>query len=282
MEITLKRRCGEIVRHVSSADPHVAVPECAVLCASAHRRLSKPRAREAGHDGAGSHKVFSRSKPLDHSEAGCCGPGRAARLPLSRWRLNKLALLTFALRLCLTAADRIGRMAAHLPVSSAGRDSMGHPDPRDRGGDHRPVRRNAGLGSGQRLQRAALNASFTADRWGGRAETIRIHAQEYVRTHGRRPEGQHLLNDIYTGSPVHGRLQQHRLTTTTCRRPMSQPRRLGAGVIHCTDGASRVTYPDQAARAEISCGTSARRARMDFSTPSRFNPTCASNCAWSP
>ena len=36
---------------------------------------------------------------------------------------------------------------------------------------------------------------------GGRAETVRTHAQEYVRTHGRRPEGAYVLQDIYTGSP---------------------------------------------------------------------------------
>jgi hypothetical protein len=28
---------------------------------------------------------------------------------------------------------------------------------------------------------------------------VRIHAEEYVRSHGRRPEGTHLLHDIYTG-----------------------------------------------------------------------------------
>jgi hypothetical protein len=47
--------------------------------------------------------------------------------------------------------------------------------------------------------RALRGAVFAPDRWGGRAETVRAHAQEYVRIHGRRPNGTCILHDIYAG-----------------------------------------------------------------------------------
>ena len=57
-------------------------------------------------------------------------------------------------------------------------------------------------------QRALRGAVFAPDRWGGRAETVRTHAQEHVRRHGRCPQGTYVLHDIYTGEPftvVYGR-----------------------------------------------------------------------------
>ena len=148
----------------------------------------------------GVHKVFSRSKPFATARAMLLRSWCAARLPLSRWRLNKLALLSFVLRLCLTAVIVSGAwqlISLCLPLGAI------------RWGILIPaIAAVTTVLFGGMLdleaaaaERAALNARFTADRWGGRAETIRIHAQEYVRTHGRRPEGPHLLNDIYTGSP---------------------------------------------------------------------------------
>jgi hypothetical protein len=145
----------------------------------------------------GVHKVSSRSKPLTVMLLLRAWWG--ARLPLSRWRLNRLALLTFALRLCLTAVivcsacELISlclplggiRWGILIPATAAVTAILF--------GDMLDLEAAA-------AERAAFSARFTADQWGGRAETVRIHAQEYVRTHGRRPEGQHLLNDIYTGN----------------------------------------------------------------------------------
>lgn len=147
----------------------------------------------------GVYKVSSRCKPLAAAMAMLLRSWCAAYLPSSRWRLNKLALLSVALRLCLTAVAvsiawqlislclPLGgiRWGILIPATAAVTTILF-------GGT---LDLEAAV-----AERAALGARFTADRWGGRAETVRIHAQEYVRTHGRRPEGTHLLNDIYTGS----------------------------------------------------------------------------------
>ena len=50
-------------------------------------------------------------------------------------------------------------------------------------------------------ERAVLNAVFAVDQLGGRAKTVQLYAREYVRIYGRKPEGQHLLHDIYTREP---------------------------------------------------------------------------------
>ena len=50
-------------------------------------------------------------------------------------------------------------------------------------------------------ERAVLNAVFAVDQLGGRAKTVQFYAREYVRIYGRKPEGQHLLHDIYTREP---------------------------------------------------------------------------------
>ena len=50
-------------------------------------------------------------------------------------------------------------------------------------------------------ERAVLNAVFAVDQLGGRAKTVQFYAREYVRIYGRKPEGQHLLHDIYTHEP---------------------------------------------------------------------------------
>jgi hypothetical protein len=147
----------------------------------------------------GVHKVSSRSKPLTTAMAGLLRSWSAARLPLSRWRLNKLAVSSFVLRLCLTAAIAWGAwrlISICLPLGAI------------RWGILIPaVASVTSVLFGGMLdfeaavaQRAALSAKFTPDRWGSRAETVRTHAQEYVRTHGRRPEGMHVLEDIYTGT----------------------------------------------------------------------------------
>jgi hypothetical protein len=124
----------------------------------------------------------------------CC----AARLPLSRWRLNQLAFLSFALRLCLTAVTVWGAWQLISLCGALGGIRWGILVPAT-------AALTTILFGGMldfeaaAAERAARGAKFTADRWGGRAETVRIHSQEYVRTHGRRPEGTHLLHDIYTG-----------------------------------------------------------------------------------
>ncbi len=147
----------------------------------------------------GVHKVSSRSKSLIAAMAMLLWSWCAARLPLSRWRLNKLALLSFVLRVGLTTAIvwsawqlislclPLGgiRWGILIPATAAVTTILF--------GGMLDLEAAA-------AERAALSARFAADRWGGRAETVRIHAQEYVRTHGRRPEGTHLLNDIYTGN----------------------------------------------------------------------------------
>ena len=50
-------------------------------------------------------------------------------------------------------------------------------------------------------ERAVLNAVFAVDQLGGRAKTVQFYAREYVRIYGRKPEGQHVLHDIYTREP---------------------------------------------------------------------------------
>lgn len=199
MEITLKRRCGEIVRMFLAPTLMLLYPSA--LC-FARQRTGAFQAAVRGRlamMAQGVHKVFSRSKPLATARS-LLRSWCPARLPLSRWRLNTLALLSFTLRLCLTAVIVSGawqlislclplggiRWGILIPATAAVSTVLF--------GGMLDLEAAA-------AERAALNASFTADRWGGRAETIRIHAQEYVRTHGRGPEGPHLLNDIYTGSP---------------------------------------------------------------------------------
>jgi hypothetical protein len=49
--------------------------------------------------------------------------------------------------------------------------------------------------------RAVRGAVFADDRFGGRAETVRWYAREYVRMHGRRPTRTHVLHNIYTREP---------------------------------------------------------------------------------
>jgi hypothetical protein len=145
------------------------------------------------------HRVTSRSKPLIAAMAVLLRSWCAARLTLSRWRLNKLALLSSVLRLCLTSVivwSAWQLISLCLPLGGL------------RWGILIPATASvATILFGGMLdleaaaaERAALSAKFTADRWGSRTETVRIHAQEYVRTHGRRPEGTHLLTDIDTGS----------------------------------------------------------------------------------
>jgi hypothetical protein len=58
-------------------------------------------------------------------------------------------------------------------------------------------------------ERAALSAVFAVDPLGGRAKTVQLYAREYVRLYGRRPEGAHVLHDIYSREPftvVYGRI----------------------------------------------------------------------------
>jgi hypothetical protein len=144
----------------------------------------------------GAQKVSSRSKPLT---AAIVMVLRSPHLAWSRWRLNKLALLSVALRLCLTALMAWGAWELIVLCLPLGGIRWGILIPAT-------AALTALLFGGMldfeaaAAERAALSAKFTADRWGARAETVRIHAEEYVRTHGRRPQGTHLLHDIYTGS----------------------------------------------------------------------------------
>ena len=58
-------------------------------------------------------------------------------------------------------------------------------------------------------ERAVLSAVFAVDPLGGRAKTVQLYAREYVRIYGRRPEGPHVLHDIYSREPftvVYGRI----------------------------------------------------------------------------
>ena len=149
----------------------------------------------------GTHKVSSRSKSLSMVTAMLLRSWSAARrLPLSHGQLNRLALSTFALRLCLTGAISWGAwelVSLCLPLGAI------------RWGILIPAAAAATtvLFGGMLdfesavAERAASSAKFAPDRWGGRAETVRMHAQEYVRSHGRRPEGTHVLTEIYTGIP---------------------------------------------------------------------------------
>ena len=198
MEITPKLRCGEMLRMFLG--PTLILLYASALC-FARRRTHAFQASVRGGSARmaqGVHKVSSRSKPLIAAIAVLLRSWCAARLPLSRWRLNRLALVSLALRLCLTALIVWGTwqlISLCLPLGGL------------RWGILVPA--TAALTTilfGEMLdfeavaaERAARGAKFTVDRWGGRAETVRIHSREYVRTHGRRPQGTHLLHDVYTG-----------------------------------------------------------------------------------
>jgi len=57
-------------------------------------------------------------------------------------------------------------------------------------------------------ERAVLSAVFAVDPLGGRAKTVQLYAREYVRIYGHKPEGAHVLHDIYSRQPftvVYGR-----------------------------------------------------------------------------
>lgn len=57
-------------------------------------------------------------------------------------------------------------------------------------------------------ERAVLSAVFAVDPLGGRAKTVQLYAREYVRIYGHKPEGAHVLHDIYSREPftvVYGR-----------------------------------------------------------------------------
>jgi hypothetical protein len=57
-------------------------------------------------------------------------------------------------------------------------------------------------------ERAVLSAVFAVDPLGGRAKTVQLYAKEYVRIYGHKPEGAHVLHDIYSREPftvVYGR-----------------------------------------------------------------------------
>ena len=119
---------------------------------------------------------------------------------MSRWRVNKLAIWSLALRLGLTAVIVWGAWQLILLSQPLGAIRWGILVP--------AIAAVTAVFFAEMLDleaaaaaRALRGAVFTADRWGGRAETVRTHAQEYVRTHGRRPEGAYVLQDIYTGNP---------------------------------------------------------------------------------
>ena len=143
----------------------------------------------------GAQKVSSRSKPLT---AAIVMVLRSPHLAWSRWRLNKLALLSVALRLSLTAVIAWGAWELIVLCLPLGGIRWGILIPATAALTNILFGRMLDFEAAA-AERAALSAKFTADRWGARAETVRVHAEEYVRTHGRRPQGMHLLHDIYTG-----------------------------------------------------------------------------------
>jgi hypothetical protein len=196
----MKPRCGEITGMLLA--PPLVLLYATALCFARQRagayQTSLRRARAMMAQRV--HKVSSRRKPLIAATAkmllrSLC----AACLPVSRWRLSKLALLTFVLRACLTTVivwSTWQLIALCLPLGGI------------RWGILIPATAAAAtvLFGGMldleaaAAERAARTAKFMADRWGARAETVRIHAQEYVRTHGHCPQGMHMLTDIYTGT----------------------------------------------------------------------------------
>ena len=199
MEITPKLRCGEMLRMFLG--PTLILLYASALCFARQRTGAfQATVREGSARMAqGVHKVSSRNKPLLIAAiAMLLRYWCAARLLLSHWRLNRLALVSLALRLCLTALIVWGTrqlISLCLPLGGL------------RWGILIPA--TAALTTilfggmlafeAAAAERAARGAKFTVDRWGGRAETVRIHSREYVRTHGRRPQGTHLLHDVYTG-----------------------------------------------------------------------------------
>jgi hypothetical protein len=50
-------------------------------------------------------------------------------------------------------------------------------------------------------ERAVLSAVFAVDPLGGRSKTVQLYAREYVRIYGRKPEGVHVLHDVYSREP---------------------------------------------------------------------------------
>src|SRR5881397_687686 len=94
MEITLKLRCGEMLHMFLG--PTLILLYASALCLTRRRAGAFQTIARGGLGmmAQGVHKVSSRSKPLTAAIAMLL---RCARLPWSRWRLNKLALLSSVL-----------------------------------------------------------------------------------------------------------------------------------------------------------------------------------------
>jgi hypothetical protein len=122
------------------------------------------------------------------------------RLALSRWRVHKLAILSSGLRVGLTILIVWGAWQLISVCQPLGAIRWGLLVPATAAVTAILFAEALDLEAAA-AQRAVRGALFTVDRWGGRAETVRAHAQEYVRNHGQCPEGAYILEDIYTGNP---------------------------------------------------------------------------------
>jgi hypothetical protein len=198
--MTLKLRCGEIDgMFLGSA---MLFLYASALCLARRRK----GAFQTGLPGQkallarGAPQVCSRNKPVTAAAAASLWAWCARHLAVSRWRVNKLAVLSSGLRVVLTVLIIWGTWQLISLCQALGAIRWGLLIPATAAVTAILFAEALDLEAAA-AERAVRGAVFTADRWGGRAETVRSHAQEYVRNHGRCPEGTHVLHDIYTGRP---------------------------------------------------------------------------------
>lgn len=198
--MTLKLGCGEIASMLSG-------PAMLFLYASvvrfARRRKGTFQTGVLGKRAMvarGVRTVCSRNKPFVAAAVMSLWAWCARRLALSRWRVNKLAVLSSGLRVGLTVLVVWGAWQLISVCQPLGALRWGLLVPATAAVAAILFAEALDLEAAA-AERAVRGAVFTIDRWGGRAETVRTHAQEYVRNHGRCPEGTYVLQDIYTGRP---------------------------------------------------------------------------------
>jgi hypothetical protein len=198
--MSLKLECGEIGSMFLG--PAMLLLYASVMC-FARRRKGAFQAEASGGKAMvtrGAQTLCSRNKPFAAAAVASLWAWCARRLALSRWRVHKLAILSSGLRVGLIILIVWGAWQLISVCQPLGAIRWGLLVPATAAVTAILFAEALDLEAAA-AQRAVRGAVFTVDRWGGRAETVRAHAQEYVRNHGQRPEGTYILEDIYTGNP---------------------------------------------------------------------------------
>lgn len=197
--MSLKLECGEMASMFLG--PAMLLLYASVLWFARRRKGAfQPGALEGKAMVGRAQTVCSRNKPFTVAAAVSLWAWCARRLALSRWRVNRLAILSSGLRVGLTILIVWGAWQLISVCQPLGALRWGLLVPATAAVVAILFAEALDL-EAVAAERAVRGAVFTIDRWGGRAETVRTHAQDYVRNHGRCPEGTHVLQDIYTGHP---------------------------------------------------------------------------------